>query len=55
MEAFAKVLLVLLPAIYVLIFIELIYSYAVDRFNFRAMDSISSLSAGMTNAIKSGK
>ncbi len=53
MEAFAKVLLVLLPAIYVLIIIELIYSYAVDRFNFRAMDSISSLSAGMTNAIKS--
>ncbi len=53
MEAFAKVLLVLLPAIYFLIVMEVIYSYAVDRFNFRAMDTISSLSAGMTNAIKS--
>jgi len=53
METFAKVLLVLLPAIYFLIVIEVVYSYAIDRFNFRAMDSISSLSAGMTNAIKS--
>ena len=53
MESFAKVLLILLPAIYFLIVVEAIYSYAVDRFNFRAMDTISSLSAGMTNAIKS--
>ena len=53
MDAFAKVLLILLPAIYVLILIELCYAYFKGKFNFRAMDTISSLSAGMTNAIKS--
>lgn len=53
MEAFAKVLMILIPAIYTLVCIEAIYAYFKGRFNFRAMDTISSLTAGMTNAIKS--
>ncbi len=53
MEAFAKALLVLIPSIFLLFIIEMLYAYYKGTFNFRAMDVISSLSAGMTNAIKS--
>ena len=52
METAAKVFLILIPAIFILIIGEAIYAYFKGNFNFRAMDTISSLSAGMTNAIK---
>lgn len=52
-NAYATALLIMIPAIFVLIIIEAIYAYAKGNFNFRAMDTISSLSAGMTNAVKS--
>ena len=53
METVANVFLILIPAIFILIVGEVIYAYFKGNFNFRAMDTISSLSAGMTNSIKS--
>jgi len=53
MQNAATVFLILIPAIFILIIVEASYAYLKDNFNFRAMDTISSLSAGMTNAIKS--
>ena len=52
MELVANVLLITIAAIYVLFFIELTYAYFKGEFHFRALDVISSLSAGMTNAVK---
>ena len=52
MQNAATVFLILIPAIFALIVGEAIYAYAKGNFNFRAMDTISSLSAGMTNTIK---
>jgi len=52
MTAYSKALMVLVPAIFVVILIEALYSYFKGDFNFRAMDTISSLTAGMTNTIK---
>jgi len=52
MEIYANVLLITIAAIYVLFFIELTYAYFKGDFHFRALDVISSLSAGMTNAVK---
>lgn len=52
-NAYATALLIMIPAIFVLVIIEAIYAYVKGNFNFRAMDTISSLSAGMTNAVKS--
>ena len=51
MDAFAKALLFMLPAFFLMIIIEATYAKAKGRFNFRSMDVISSLSAGMTNAL----
>lgn len=53
MEAFANVLLYALPGFFVLIIIEATFAYAKGDFNFNSMDTISSLSAGMTNVLKS--
>lgn len=53
MDAFAKALLFMLPAFFLMIIIEAIYAKSVGKFNFRSMDVVSSLSAGMTNALKS--
>lgn len=53
MDAFAKALLFMLPAFFAMIIIEAIYAKYIGKFNFRTMDVISSLSAGMTNAMKS--
>ncbi len=52
MKAAATVFLILIPAIFVLIIGEVIYAYFKGNFNFRSLDTISSLSAGMTNALK---
>ena len=56
MGAFATALLYMLPAFFLMIIIEAAYAkYAKGskKFNFRTMDVVSSLSAGMTNALKS--
>ena len=53
MDAFAKALLFMLPAFFLMIIIEAIYARYKGKFNFRTMDVVSSLSAGMTNALKS--
>lgn len=53
MEAYANVLLYAIPGFVVLIIIEAIYAYFKGDFNFRSMDTISSLSSGNTNTLKS--
>lgn len=53
MEAYAQVLLYAIPGFVVLIIIEAIYAYFKGSFNFRSMDTISSLSSGNTNTLKS--
>ena len=53
MADFAKALLFLIPSFFVMIIIEAMYAKYKGKFNFRTMDVVSSLSAGMTNAIKS--
>ena len=52
MEAYANVLLYALPGFLALIIIEAVYAYSKGNFNFKSMDTISSLSAGMTNTLK---
>ena len=52
MTAYSQALMVLIPAIFVLIIIEALYAYFKGDFNFRTMDTVSSLTAGMTNTIK---
>jgi len=53
MQNLANALLVIIAGGIILIIIENIYAYYKGNFNYRAMDTISSLSAGMTNVIKS--
>jgi len=53
MEAYANVLLYAIPGFILLIIVEAIYAYFKEDFNFRSMDTISSLSSGNTNTIKS--
>ncbi|MEM8889024.1 MAG: sterol desaturase family protein [Bacteroidota bacterium] len=53
MQALAHALLFIIIGAFVLMAIEALYAYLKGDFNFRAMDTISSLSSGMTNAIKS--
>ncbi len=53
MEAYAQVLLYAIPGFIGLIIIEAIYAYYKGNFNFRSMDTISSLSSGNTNTLKS--
>lgn len=53
MDAFAKALLFMLPSFFLMIIIEAMYAKYKGKFNFRTMDVVSSLSAGMTNALKS--
>ncbi|MEM6321207.1 MAG: sterol desaturase family protein [Bacteroidota bacterium] len=53
MEAYAQVLLYAIPGFILLIIIEALYAYWKGTFNFRSMDTISSLSSGTTNTLKS--
>ncbi len=53
MEAYAAVLLYAIPMFVVLIIIEALYGWWKGDFTFRSMDTISSLSSGMTNTLKS--
>lgn len=52
MAAYAQVLLIAIPFFLVLLTIEGIYGWAVNRPAFRSFDTISSLSSGITNTIK---
>jgi len=52
MQDLANALLLIIIGSFIIMIIEASYSYYKGTFNFRTMDTISSLSAGMTNAIK---
>ena len=53
MDAYAKVLLIAIPGFLLLILIEALYSWWKGELSFRSMDTISSLSSGTTNTLKS--
>lgn len=53
MNAYAQVLLIAIPFFFLLILIEWIASWWMGKKVFQGMDTISSLSSGMTNTIKS--
>lgn len=53
MEAYAQALLIAIPGFIVLVVIEYLYGVIVKRNTLRSMDTISSLSSGLTNTIKS--
>ncbi len=53
MDAYAQVLLIAIPFFIGLIIIEALYSWKVGKFSFRSMDTISSLTSGTTNTLKS--
>jgi sterol desaturase/sphingolipid hydroxylase (fatty acid hydroxylase superfamily) len=53
MDAYAKVLLIAIPFFIGLIIIEAIYSWRKGRLSYNGMDTISSLSSGSTNTLKS--
>ncbi|MGB0929924.1 MAG: sterol desaturase family protein [Chitinophagales bacterium] len=53
MDAYAKVLLIAIPGFMVLMLIEWLYSLWKGKTAFRSMDTISSLSSGTTNTLKS--
>ena len=52
MEAYANALLIAIPAFMVLMLSELIYGYATGKQTYVFMDTISSLSSGLTNILK---
>lgn len=52
MESYANALLIAIPAFMVLMLTELIYGYAVGKQTYVFMDTISSLSSGLTNILK---
>jgi alkylglycerol monooxygenase len=52
MEAYANALLIAIPAFMVLMLTELIYGYATGKQTYVFMDTISSLSSGLTNVLK---
>ncbi len=51
MEAYAQVLLIAIPVFFVLIIIEALYGYVKGEQTYNAMDTISSLSSGITNTL----
>lgn len=53
MQAFGEILLYAIPGFLLLIIIEHIWGYYKGELHYRAMDTISSLSSGMTNITKS--
>lgn len=52
MESYAKILLIAAPVFLVLVLSEKLYGYLKFKHEFRAMDTISSLSSGYTNVLK---
>jgi sterol desaturase/sphingolipid hydroxylase (fatty acid hydroxylase superfamily) len=53
MDAYAQVLLIAIPFFIGLIIIEALYSWRVGQLSYSGMDTISSLSSGTTNTLKS--
>ena len=53
MQAYAQVLLYAIPGFFALILIEFTYGWFKENQTFRSMDTISSLSSGITNTLKS--
>lgn len=53
MDAYAQVLLIAIPFFIGLMLIEALYSWWIGKFSFGSMDTISSLSSGSTNTLKS--
>ena len=53
MAAYAAVLLYAIPVLYSLVIIEAIYAWRKGTQAFRSLDTISSISAGITNTLKS--
>jgi len=53
MDAYAAVLLYAIPMFVLLIIIEALYGWFKGDFTFRSMDTIASLSSGITNTLKS--
>ncbi|MEL6986735.1 MAG: sterol desaturase family protein [Bacteroidota bacterium] len=53
MEAYAQVLLYAIPGFFGLIFIEVAFGWFKGKQTFNSMDTISSLSSGITNTLKS--
>ena len=52
MEAYAKALLIAIPCFMVLLLLEIFYGYYRGRQTYVFMDTISSLSSGLTNILK---
>lgn len=52
METYAKILLIASPIFLILVLAEKLYGYLWFKDEFRAMDTISSLSSGYTNTLK---
>lgn len=52
METYATAVLIAIPFFIILIFIEIGYGYFVKKQMHKPMDTISSLSSGLTNSIK---
>ena len=52
MEAYAKALLIGIPFFLVLIMIEILYGYFVKDLKYRTLDTVSSISSGITNILK---
>lgn len=52
MEAYARVLLIAIPAFLLLVVIETAYGWLVKKEKLRSFDAISSLSSGITNTVK---
>ena len=52
MEAYAAVLLWAIPGFFILVLIEIVYGYYSGKQTYTFMDTLASLSSGMTNVIK---
>lgn len=52
MEAYAKALLYAIPFFVILLLIEILYGYFVKNQKYTVMDTVSSLSSGLTNIVK---
>ena len=52
MEAYANALLIAIPCFMVLLLVEMAYGYTTGKQTYVFMDTISSLSSGLTNILK---
>ncbi len=52
MDTYARILLIAMPVFLVLVFTEKLYGFLVRKDSFKPMDTISSLSSGVTNSLK---